>query len=88
VEDPGVLLMSRRLLFRFTRFQVSTDNTRTELLEIASDLCLEYGEACDDDRVVEIDACDHLRKLLLLRWTVTLSVAQTRTTMPAPCGRG
>lgn len=50
--------------------------TRTELLEIASDLCLEYREACDDDRVVELDACGHPRELLLLRWTVTLSVAQ------------
>jgi hypothetical protein len=50
--------------------------TRTDLLEIAPDLCLEYREACDDDRVVELDACGHPRELLLLRWAVGLSVAQ------------
>lgn len=50
--------------------------TRSDLLEIAPDLCLEYREACDDDRVVELDACGHPRELLLLRWTVKLSVAQ------------
>jgi hypothetical protein len=49
--------------------------TRTDLLEIAPDLCLEYREACDDDRAVELDACGHSRELLLLRWTVGLSVA-------------
>src|SRR5262245_35938329 len=48
--------------------------TRTDLLKIAPDLCLGYREAWDDDRVVELDACDHLRELLLLRWTVSLSV--------------
>jgi hypothetical protein len=50
--------------------------TRTDLLEIAPNLCLEYREACDDDRVVELNACGHPRELLLLRWAVSLSVAQ------------
>jgi hypothetical protein len=50
--------------------------TRTDLLELAPDLCLQYREACDDDRVVELNARGNPRELLLLRWTVTLSVAQ------------
>jgi SEC-C motif len=50
--------------------------TQTDLFELAPNLCLEYREACDDDRVVELDANGHPRDLLLLRWTVTLSVAE------------
>lgn len=50
--------------------------TRSELLEIAPDLNFEYQAALEDDRVVELDAGGHPRELLLLRWTVSLSVAE------------
>jgi hypothetical protein len=50
--------------------------TRMDLLALAPDLCFDYREACDDDRVCELDAGGHPREMLLLRWAVALSVAE------------
>lgn len=50
--------------------------TRMGLLERVLEVCLAYREACDDDRVCELNTGGHPRELLLLRWHVTHSVAE------------
>lgn len=50
--------------------------TRRDLLALASDLCLDYRMACDNDRVCILSAGRHQWELLLMRWRVMLPVVE------------